>query len=79
VNGEYIMEGVVNVKIVDVDPSKRAERQKEATERKLEIKSSTSTLKAAATKTTRQRFWEFIWPHKGEDGRRHCCGLRCCC
>jgi len=37
VNAEYIMEGVVNVKIVDVDQCKSEARKQEAFEKKTEL------------------------------------------
>jgi len=66
VNAEYIMEGVVNVKIVDVDPSKRAERKKEADDWKTDGKTKSSE-NLKKTTTSKSSFWVTA------NGRRRCC------
>jgi len=79
VNAEYIMEGVVNVKIVDVDPSQQAARKKEASERKIELTStkSTTALTGEGEVAHRGGFFAWCWPRQ-VGGRRRCCGFNCC-
>jgi len=72
VNAEYIMEGVVNVKIVDVDPSKRAERKQEADSMKSDGMVKTKSTGNLTKTTTTSRFWCFPTREADGTGRRRC-------